>query len=271
MAYLVGAFFGAGSDTVCPYLSHHTQPSGLNVSFQTATAITVMIIATACHPEAQAPVQEKLDEVVGRDRGMSTLRFSVPEDPDVASSPHVWRPGYASATGTYARETAMEAGGTERYVFCCHLSTNETAQGFNICLYARLCTPFDEGHYSGMSSSAVLRLRCHRGVSVSLPGRLSLDDIGTSSMAHGAPILTSCFDCTFPLTTTRPSRGTWRCCQIHGRWILNVGSRGRMHKGRHVFLHARLWQKVRRLLVFLSSSTHVHVAHRVFPIQHVPN
>ncbi|KAH7884146.1 cytochrome P450 [Phlebopus sp. FC_14] len=49
MAYLAGSLFGAGSDT-------------------TAVAIMVVVMAAACHPEAQAVVQEELDNVVGRDR-----------------------------------------------------------------------------------------------------------------------------------------------------------------------------------------------------------
>ncbi|KAF8448802.1 cytochrome P450 [Boletus edulis BED1] len=49
MAYLAGAFLGAGSDT-------------------TASGITMMIMAAVCHPEAQARVQAELDKVVGKDR-----------------------------------------------------------------------------------------------------------------------------------------------------------------------------------------------------------
>jgi len=49
VAYLCGAMFGAGSDT-------------------TATAISVVIMAAACFPDAQARVQDELDLVVGRDR-----------------------------------------------------------------------------------------------------------------------------------------------------------------------------------------------------------
>ncbi|KIM51186.1 hypothetical protein SCLCIDRAFT_1169199 [Scleroderma citrinum Foug A] len=49
MAYLAGSLFGAGSDT-------------------TAVAIMVLVMAAACFPEAQAVVQEELDNVVGRDR-----------------------------------------------------------------------------------------------------------------------------------------------------------------------------------------------------------
>ncbi|KAH7922014.1 cytochrome P450 [Leucogyrophana mollusca] len=49
MAYLGGALFGAGSDT-------------------TAAAITILIMAATCHPEAQTRVQEEIDMVVGRER-----------------------------------------------------------------------------------------------------------------------------------------------------------------------------------------------------------
>ncbi|KIJ21384.1 hypothetical protein PAXINDRAFT_164896 [Paxillus involutus ATCC 200175] len=49
MAYLAGSLFGAGSDT-------------------TAVAIMVVVMAAACHPEAQDIVQEELDNVIGRDR-----------------------------------------------------------------------------------------------------------------------------------------------------------------------------------------------------------
>jgi hypothetical protein len=45
----------------------------LNVPFQSASGITVMIMAAACHPDAQARVQDELNEVVGMDRGISTL------------------------------------------------------------------------------------------------------------------------------------------------------------------------------------------------------
>ncbi|KAF8553149.1 cytochrome P450 [Imleria badia] len=49
MAYLAGDLFGAGSDT-------------------SAIAITNMIMAAACYPEAQKRVQEELDMIIGRDR-----------------------------------------------------------------------------------------------------------------------------------------------------------------------------------------------------------
>jgi len=47
LAYLAGAMFGAGSDTTAP-------------------AISIMIMAAACFPEAQARVQDELDAVIGR-------------------------------------------------------------------------------------------------------------------------------------------------------------------------------------------------------------
>ncbi|EGN92984.1 hypothetical protein SERLA73DRAFT_190371 [Serpula lacrymans var. lacrymans S7.3] len=52
MAYLSGAFYGAGADT-------------------TAVAITIMVMAAARFPEAQAKVQEELDEVIGHGRAPS--------------------------------------------------------------------------------------------------------------------------------------------------------------------------------------------------------
>ncbi|KAG1798552.1 cytochrome P450 [Suillus plorans] len=49
LAYIAGAMFGAGSDT-------------------TSSAITIMMMAAATHTDAQARVQEELDNVVGRTR-----------------------------------------------------------------------------------------------------------------------------------------------------------------------------------------------------------
>ncbi|KAF8551926.1 cytochrome P450 [Imleria badia] len=49
MAYVAGAMFGAGAET-------------------TASAITIMIMAAALHPEAQAKARAELDSVVGRER-----------------------------------------------------------------------------------------------------------------------------------------------------------------------------------------------------------
>ena len=50
-AYLAGSMFGAGSDT-------------------TASAISIAVLAAACYPKAQAKVQEELDAIVGRERGV---------------------------------------------------------------------------------------------------------------------------------------------------------------------------------------------------------
>ncbi|KAG9313212.1 cytochrome P450 [Chiua virens] len=49
MGHLAGGFYAAGSDT-------------------TASGITIMFMAAACYPDAQARVQKELDEVVGKDR-----------------------------------------------------------------------------------------------------------------------------------------------------------------------------------------------------------
>ncbi|KIJ62332.1 hypothetical protein HYDPIDRAFT_42090 [Hydnomerulius pinastri MD-312] len=74
LAYLAGSMFVAGSDT-------------------TASAITIMIMAAACHPDTLVKVHEELDLVVGRDRA--------PTFEDWGSLPHVeafmlesfrWRP-----------------------------------------------------------------------------------------------------------------------------------------------------------------------------------
>lgn len=69
LAYLAGSMFGAGSDTVmgrfCPVYIF------LSYSLQTASALSIMMMASALHPKAQARVQEELDRVVGRDRGSS--------------------------------------------------------------------------------------------------------------------------------------------------------------------------------------------------------
>ncbi len=65
VAYLAGALFGAGSDTVgissLPTISVLTR-------LQTASAISITVMAAALHPEAQAKVQEELDSVIGSDR-----------------------------------------------------------------------------------------------------------------------------------------------------------------------------------------------------------
>ncbi|KAJ3505865.1 hypothetical protein NLJ89_g7189 [Agrocybe chaxingu] len=51
-AYLAGSMFGAGTDT-------------------TASAISIVVMASACYPAAQARVQDELDAVVGRERAPS--------------------------------------------------------------------------------------------------------------------------------------------------------------------------------------------------------
>lgn len=55
-AYLAGSLFGAGSDT-------------------TASAVSISILAAACYPQAQAKVQEELENVIGKERGESSLRM----------------------------------------------------------------------------------------------------------------------------------------------------------------------------------------------------
>ncbi|KAG1802494.1 cytochrome P450 [Suillus variegatus] len=52
MCYLGGTIFGAATDNI-------------------SAAITIAILAAACHPEAQARVQEQLDTVVGKERAPS--------------------------------------------------------------------------------------------------------------------------------------------------------------------------------------------------------
>ncbi|KAG1908874.1 cytochrome P450 [Suillus fuscotomentosus] len=52
MCYLGGTIFGAATDNI-------------------SAAITIAILAAACHPEAQARVQEQLDTIVGRERAPS--------------------------------------------------------------------------------------------------------------------------------------------------------------------------------------------------------
>jgi cytochrome P450 len=58
-AYLAGSMFGAGSDT-------------------TASAISIGVLTAACYPKAQTKVQEELDAVVGRERGVWKFCYGVP-------------------------------------------------------------------------------------------------------------------------------------------------------------------------------------------------
>jgi cytochrome P450 len=60
MAYLAGSLFGAGADT-------------------TAVTTMVLVMAAACYPRAQEKVQEELDVVVGRDRGVSSVGVCMSE------------------------------------------------------------------------------------------------------------------------------------------------------------------------------------------------
>ncbi|KAI0055285.1 cytochrome P450 [Artomyces pyxidatus] len=75
IAYLAGSMFGAGSET-------------------TAAAISFVIMAAACHPEAQARVQEELDNVVGPDRLPSFADWdALPQVRAFFSETYRWRPG----------------------------------------------------------------------------------------------------------------------------------------------------------------------------------
>lgn len=80
-AFLGGALFGAGSDTVrypccfCKYVS--------DIKCQTAVAICTIFIAAACFPEEQAKVQAELDTVIGRHRG-SSISYCISTDPIVS-------------------------------------------------------------------------------------------------------------------------------------------------------------------------------------------
>ncbi|KAH7884161.1 cytochrome P450 [Phlebopus sp. FC_14] len=74
MSYLAGALFGAGSDT-------------------TAVAISTMIMAAACYPEAQTRCQDELDTVVGSDR-LPTFQdaCNLPQLQAFVSESLRWRP-----------------------------------------------------------------------------------------------------------------------------------------------------------------------------------
>jgi len=93
MAYLAGSLFGAGSDT-------------------TAVAIMVVVMAAACHAEAQEKVQEELDVVIGRDRGASRCRSSSESNKTQPESysPHIRRLQLPPADrGIHARVSSLEA------------------------------------------------------------------------------------------------------------------------------------------------------------------
>lgn len=67
MAYLAGALFGAGTETVrclsCFPIVY------IDIRWQTAVAICTVLMAAAHFPEEQATVQDELDAVIGRKRG----------------------------------------------------------------------------------------------------------------------------------------------------------------------------------------------------------
>ncbi|OJA12871.1 hypothetical protein AZE42_02902 [Rhizopogon vesiculosus] len=85
MAFLGGAFFGAGTDT-------------------TAVAICTVLMAAACFPEEQAKVHAELDAIVGRDRAptIADLQF-LPRLDAFISEALRWRP--LAATGFAHRTT----------------------------------------------------------------------------------------------------------------------------------------------------------------------
>ncbi|KAF9254961.1 cytochrome P450 [Marasmius fiardii PR-910] len=73
-AYLAGGMFGAGSDT-------------------TASAISIAVMAAACHPEAQRKVQEELDQVIGKDRPpMFSDQENLPQTTAFMLESFRWRP-----------------------------------------------------------------------------------------------------------------------------------------------------------------------------------
>ncbi|PFH44843.1 hypothetical protein AMATHDRAFT_72169 [Amanita thiersii Skay4041] len=73
-AYLAGSMFGAGSDT-------------------TASAISITVLAAACYPEAQARVQEELDQVIGRDRAPTSADMDMlPQTHAFVLETFRWRP-----------------------------------------------------------------------------------------------------------------------------------------------------------------------------------
>lgn len=70
MAFLAGALFAAGSDTVrC--IGFFCRRYVITSGCQTTAAICTVLMAAACFPEEQAKVQAELDAVIGRQRGSS--------------------------------------------------------------------------------------------------------------------------------------------------------------------------------------------------------
>ncbi|KAG1741451.1 cytochrome P450 [Suillus paluster] len=87
MAFLAGAFFGAGSTT-------------------TSASICTVFIAAACFPEEQAKVQTELDAVIGRHRAPTFAdQQSLPRLQAFISEALRWRP---VASGGFAHQTTKE-------------------------------------------------------------------------------------------------------------------------------------------------------------------
>jgi len=77
LAYLAGTMFGAGSDTVGIQLQVTSTYRILLSFLQTASAISIMVMAAAAFPEAQKKVQEELNLVIGPSRGQSFRLFAL--------------------------------------------------------------------------------------------------------------------------------------------------------------------------------------------------
>ncbi|KAF9223307.1 cytochrome P450 [Gyrodon lividus] len=105
MAYLAGGLLGAGFDT-------------------TAAGITTLVMTAACHPEAQARVQEEIDAVVGKDRAPTFEDWSqLPQLHAFVSEALRWRPivsigfSHRATKDIIWRGQCIPAGAT---VFGCH-------------------------------------------------------------------------------------------------------------------------------------------------------
>ncbi|KAG1789585.1 uncharacterized protein HD556DRAFT_1446808 [Suillus plorans] len=72
LGYIAGTMFGASSEMVSSYIALR-----LKLTTVTAFAITIIMMAAATHTDAQARVQEELDNVVGRTRNHTSLILSV--------------------------------------------------------------------------------------------------------------------------------------------------------------------------------------------------
>ncbi|KIJ07919.1 hypothetical protein PAXINDRAFT_102757 [Paxillus involutus ATCC 200175] len=107
--------------------------------YSTASGIMILILAAACHPEAQARVQEEMDTVVGKDRGeymRCTVFTHVPDHLTLhafISEALRWRPivplGFAhrATKDVIWRGQCIPAGAT---VFGCHWAISRDAIAF---------------------------------------------------------------------------------------------------------------------------------------------